>query len=348
MSKDTSQLNKSFEGFERPEQNYFRLPNSWTDLTAGMKSLAELKVVEYVARHTWGFSEFGIYKLITLDEFIHGRKKANGERLDKGTGLSKPSVIEGIRLAIDHGFLVETVDSHDRARVKKSYMLKIKGGQGDLSEMAQKDPQEPKNENVKNLNADVKNLYPGVKNVDSSGKESLHRTEKETLERNITVNGYQKVKNEAEDFGGTASYTANRAQNEPKLKNPIRELPNLELDKAEIKDISAWIATELGDKHSGKFYYLVAAKIPKSVIHEHLKDAKGAGENPAKLFTHRMNAWAIDRLETMRVKERMAAIKRDVFGGRVENEPKSQPGMQSLGDMLSSSSPDRESTEQNP
>ncbi|MGL4650272.1 MAG: hypothetical protein ACRC1H_12770, partial [Caldilineaceae bacterium] len=76
-----------FGGFERPQQNFFRLPNDWTDLTAAMGSLAELKVVEYVLRHTWGYHEFGIGKRISLNEFMYGRRLADGSRMDKGTGL---------------------------------------------------------------------------------------------------------------------------------------------------------------------------------------------------------------------------------------------------------------------
>jgi hypothetical protein len=37
-----------FRGFERPSRNYFKMPNNWTDITAEMSSLAEIKVVDYV------------------------------------------------------------------------------------------------------------------------------------------------------------------------------------------------------------------------------------------------------------------------------------------------------------
>ena len=94
---------REFAGFDLPEQNWFRMPNSWTDITAGMKSLAELKVVEYVLRHTWGYQEYGIAKRISTDEFMHGRRRQDGTRLDRGTGLSNRSVIDGLRHAVEHG-----------------------------------------------------------------------------------------------------------------------------------------------------------------------------------------------------------------------------------------------------
>jgi hypothetical protein len=44
-----------FTGFSKPEANFFRLPNEWTDIiTARVASLAEMKLVEYVLKHTWG------------------------------------------------------------------------------------------------------------------------------------------------------------------------------------------------------------------------------------------------------------------------------------------------------
>ncbi len=95
-------MNESFEGFAKPKQNWFKMPNEWTDITCEMTSLAELKVMEYILRHTWGFSEYDKPKKITTDEFMHGRKRKDGSRMDRGTGLSHVSVINGLRRAVDH------------------------------------------------------------------------------------------------------------------------------------------------------------------------------------------------------------------------------------------------------
>src|SRR6266700_1135346 len=115
-----------FEGFSKPETNFFRLPNEWTDITAKVTSLAEMKLVEYVLKHTWGYSEFDVVKKITTDEFMYGRKRKSGERIDIGTGLSKPSVIAGLKSAVAHGLLEEEIDDADKARIKKFYKLKMR------------------------------------------------------------------------------------------------------------------------------------------------------------------------------------------------------------------------------
>lgn len=114
-----------FKGFETPQQNWFKMPNCWTDITAGIDNLAELKVVEYVLRHTWGYSEYGEMKRITIDEFVNGRKRSDGSRLDRGTGLSERSVYEGLKKADEHGYLIVESDESDRARIRKSYCLRL-------------------------------------------------------------------------------------------------------------------------------------------------------------------------------------------------------------------------------
>src|SRR5256884_3975456 len=143
----------TFEGFNKPEANFFRLPNEWTDITAPITSLAELKLVEYVLKHTWGYSEFDMVKKITTDGFMYGRKKKDGSRIDTGTGLSKPSVIAGLKSAVKHGLLEEETDESDKARIKKYYKLKIR------TPIEENEPED------KDPHADVKNVNIGVKNL---------------------------------------------------------------------------------------------------------------------------------------------------------------------------------------
>lgn len=115
-----------FDGFDSPQSNYFRMPNQWIELQVGITSLAELKVILYILRHTWGFHEYEKPRHITTDEFIHGRKKKDGSRYDSGTGLSNRSVIDGLRKAVKDGFLVVETDDRDKARIKKKYRLHMK------------------------------------------------------------------------------------------------------------------------------------------------------------------------------------------------------------------------------
>jgi predicted transcriptional regulator len=187
MPKDNNFI---FDGFDKPEANYFKLPNNWTDITARLTSLAEVKLVEYVLKHTWGYQEFGLSKKITTDEFMNGRKNKTGERLDLGTGLSNRSIIDGLNLAVKHGLLEIEIDDRDRARVKKYYRLKMKVRADDTYHDA--------SDEYDDNHADVKNLHIGMQNLHSRGVESSHRTEKDTLERY----NFEKKNNKRKGFNG--------------------------------------------------------------------------------------------------------------------------------------------------
>jgi len=77
-------------------------------------------------------------------------------------------------------------------------------------------------------------------------------------------------------------------------KNLFKKLPNLEIPKAQIEYIKDEILSFLKDKHSVKFYWLVASKIPESVIRQAIAEIKVDGaDNPARVFTYRMRKYAL-------------------------------------------------------
>lgn len=164
----------SFGGFPRVEQNWHRLPNCWTDILAGISSLAEIKVLHYVLRHTWGFSEYDQPKVISLDEFQHGRRRRDGSRMDSGTRLSRQAVLDGLRRAVADGYL-EVEASGDNGRRRHAYRLR----------MAEDSPQSASQESRPVEEGTSLNSRPGpVYDLDRTSLNSRPRTEKETLERN--------------------------------------------------------------------------------------------------------------------------------------------------------------------
>ena len=102
------------------------IPNNFIDALSLIDTMAELKVVLYVMRHTWGFQEYDTHKKITIDEFVNGRKLKNRGRMDHGAGLGQTAVKIGVAKAVEHGFLECEIDETDRARIKKCYRLKLK------------------------------------------------------------------------------------------------------------------------------------------------------------------------------------------------------------------------------
>lgn len=164
-----------FRGFPRSlEDGYTQLPNKWFEICQGIDNLAELKVVLYVIRHTWGFrdedGEHEEMKAITTDEFAYGRKYRDGSRQDRGTGLGLTSVKEGLKRAITHHYLVCETDDSDLARIEKSYGLNF------LDEDENLDGQNP--------TTDSQNVTSNNLNPASGSHESDYRSEKETLETN--------------------------------------------------------------------------------------------------------------------------------------------------------------------
>jgi hypothetical protein len=115
----------SFPGFYYPEDDYFtRITNDCYIEFAKIDNIAELKIILYIARHTWGFQEYDKWKEISVDEFMYGRYSGD-ERLDDGTRLSEQSVRNGLSKAIKHGYVLEKVIARDRARIRKFYKLKM-------------------------------------------------------------------------------------------------------------------------------------------------------------------------------------------------------------------------------
>jgi len=119
----------AFKGFPTPKQNYSKLPHAFIDSLPEIETVSELKVVLYLIRHTWGYSEYGKPKRITTDEFMRGRKRRDGSRIDAGTGLSNNSVIDGLKRALSHNFVLVESDASDLARIEKRYCLNISGMQ---------------------------------------------------------------------------------------------------------------------------------------------------------------------------------------------------------------------------
>lgn len=84
---------KKFRGFHGP--NYTQVPDELFDELMADLSGAELKVLLYVMRRTFGFKKGS--DRISKSQLENGIQRRNGDALDRGTGLSR----RAIRLAVD-------------------------------------------------------------------------------------------------------------------------------------------------------------------------------------------------------------------------------------------------------
>src|SRR4051812_40692555 len=101
MPKNRSQT-VSFEGFSAP--HYTQVPDEVFDLLLPMLSEAELKVLLYIIRRTFGFKKTA--DDISLSQLVTGIITKDGRRLDHGTGVSKSSAIRGVKGLIEKGVIV--------------------------------------------------------------------------------------------------------------------------------------------------------------------------------------------------------------------------------------------------
>jgi hypothetical protein len=173
-----------FPGFRKPTGQFYRVPNEFNDDIAEIDNLAELKVVLYIMRHTWGFKEgYGKFVKLTIDELMNGRKRTDGSRMDKGTGLSKQSVVTGVQRAVKHGYIIEIKDDKDKGREKKFYSIKMK--KEEEEDTCQESRQGDKDTCQESRQVESKTLTPGSYSVDTSGTETRQRTDKETQEKKL-------------------------------------------------------------------------------------------------------------------------------------------------------------------
>src|SRR5215210_4734827 len=175
--ENNARPDQPFTGFDRPESNWFRMPNRWTDITAEINSIAELKVVEYILRHTWGYQEYGLKKHITIDEFVNGRRRQDGSRMDKGTGLSERAVYDGLRKAVENSLIEEETDDSDRGRIKKSYSLRMRENLHVEAEL------QSLQSGVQTLHPPLQDLHPDPQTLQARGASDAPRTEKDTQEK---------------------------------------------------------------------------------------------------------------------------------------------------------------------
>ena len=81
------------EGLDTP--NYTQTPDAIFDWVMAYLTGAELKILLYIVRRTFGFKK--AEDAISIDQLCNGIITRDGRRLDLGTGLKRPTVLEGVR-----------------------------------------------------------------------------------------------------------------------------------------------------------------------------------------------------------------------------------------------------------
>ncbi len=94
-----------FRGFDVP--NFTPVPDEFLDeMLPLMKSEAELKILLYAMRRTYGFKRDS--DNISISQLLRGITTREGSRLDRGTGLSKKHLLKALDSLEEKGLLIRT------------------------------------------------------------------------------------------------------------------------------------------------------------------------------------------------------------------------------------------------
>ncbi|MCU7866456.1 MAG: replication protein [Candidatus Thiodiazotropha sp. (ex Lucinoma borealis)] len=238
------------------------VPDEFFDYLAPRLNNAELKVVIYIIRRTFGFKKW--YDNISLSQMVDGIVKKNGERLDHGTGLKKSAVCDALS-SLEKKKVIIRKKQYDAAggAIATSYQLHM---HGQFHTQQEGTPVRVSGQGV---------VHPSPHFRTGAVHDSA-RPLSASADTQYTVNNKQGDNNV-------------NVTNKTRTRSPLHKLDDAIKETDHIKLIVADILETLGDAHSKKFYLLVARKIPEHYIRGALSELKQSTvRSKARVFTSMM------------------------------------------------------------
>jgi Bacteriophage replication protein O len=278
---ETENNKKKFKGFYVP--NSTQVPDTLFDELLSELSGAELKVVLYIIRRTFGFKK--AQDNISLAQMVDGIVTKEGKVLDRGTGLGKASVARAVITLEERGVIVRNRrQSQERGDEATTYSLKL----------------QPLSQNE----APASN--PPVSHFETPPGTILRHPPVSKWDTQDTVKQYTDTNvNVAKEEGGEVG------REEP--KTDLRMLPDLDQPRELTNSIASEILAVFGDPNSTPFYTLVAAKIPESFIRQKLSELKqGNSRSPARVFVSIVKTYAAEKIARQKL-QGIALAKEGLF-----------------------------------
>jgi hypothetical protein len=248
-----------FEGFCSP--NTTQVPDEFFDVLSPHLSGGEVKVLLYIIRRTFGFKKDR--DNISLSQMLNGIIKKNGDRLDFGAGMSKPSLCRALKTLTKKEIIIPTKQfDYKGGCIATNYQLSFHGR--------------------KNISA-----RPMATRFDA-GKGTPGKEMRQGVSQNLDSPLVKKR---------DTQYTVNNIQldnnvnvaNKIRKRSPLHKLEDVQKENDHIKLIAADILEVFGDNQSKRFYLLVARKIPEDYIRETLSELKqSTARSKARVFTRKM------------------------------------------------------------
>ncbi len=277
-----------FEGFHSP--NFTTVPDELFDDLVPRLSGAEVKVLLYIVRRTFGFKKER--DNISISQMLDGIVKKNGERLDHGAGLSKPTLCRALTSLAEKKIIIATRQfDYNGGNLATCYQLNMGGtkASGTAPETAKEEPETVEEEEGADTSATLgkKMRQEGLSQNFTKG-ESQNLTKPLVKKRDI-----QETDNKKQEPN------VNVADSGKAPPNPLHLLADVRTEQAHSDLIAEDILLALGDRQSMRFYRLVARKVPEPIIRKILSELKqGKVRDRPKVFTSEMMRYAKGRVDT--------------------------------------------------
>jgi DNA-binding transcriptional ArsR family regulator len=110
----------AFGGWITP--NFIMIPDQFFDEVMPHLSEAELRVLLYIMRRTFGFTK--AQDNISLSQMVDGITAHDGQMLDGGCGLSKSAVAKGLKILLEKRIITATRNqSREKGSLPTTYRL---------------------------------------------------------------------------------------------------------------------------------------------------------------------------------------------------------------------------------
>lgn len=274
MDNDASNKAYQFGGFRGP--NYTQVPDEVFDELLAEVSGNQLKVLMYIIRRTFGFKRDS--DNISISQMLHGITTKEGKVLDRGVGLSKPTLLQALRDLTTMGIIIPTRrQSSENGDEPTNYRLNVLGD-------------EPSHKNQAAIAR-----HPGGKNSLPGGSSFFTTGVVNELDRGVVKESYPQET--------VLQDTVNNVNVERAFKNSENEHKTNDEREAASRAVTVDILSILKDDKSRGFYLKVARRLPSQVIYRLLAEIRAdiinnphtQVQNPAAIFTKRIKEVAAER-----------------------------------------------------
>jgi len=173
--------------------NSFQVNNFYIDKCLHLLDGNEIKVLLYVIRRIIGFNKQ--FDFISLSQFEKGIKSKDGQRLDFGVGLSRPSIAKALNQLSKYGFLVE-LEKTQSSKIGNAYTLEFDYSKINLTALENRELDKGKDTNKNPLL--VKNIaYTNPFTSKNGLSVDQPKNDQKTVE--LLVNGFNTQNSEEEE-----------------------------------------------------------------------------------------------------------------------------------------------------